>query len=97
MKTKSILAELKHAAGNVKWSHKDGKFIAIFGGRGIATVIGPQWKNYQIRTKAWAIQKELIDAKKGELNAETEELWDRKTGKRVVTGAPLPTMGRNRK
>lgn len=97
MKTNNILAELKHAAGNVKWSHKNGKFIAIFGGRGIATEIGPEWKNYQIRTKAWAIQKELIDAKKGDLNAETEELWDRKTGKRVVTGAALGPLGQNRK
>jgi hypothetical protein len=97
VKTSNILATCKKAAGSCRWSHKDGKFIATFGGRGIATIIGPTWPRHQIVTKAMAIERELIAAKRGELDAETSELWDRKTGKRILTGAPLRNLEDPRK
>jgi hypothetical protein len=97
MNKNNILVTCKKAAANCRWSHKEGKFIAVLGGRGIATIIGPAWPRHQIVTKAMAMERELIDAKRGELDAETSELWDMKTGKRILTGTPLKNLERPRK
>lgn len=81
MNITNTLATLKKAAGNCKWSYKNGRYTAIHGVRGMHITIAPEAKRYQIVTRAQAVQKELIDAKRGHLNAETQELWRGQTRK----------------
>lgn len=83
MTVANTLKTLKQAAGNVKWSHANGRYTAIHGVRGMHITILPEARHYQIVTRAQAVQKELIDAKRGHLNAETKELWSRKTGQHL--------------
>ena len=85
MNITNTLATLKKAAGNVKWSYKNGRYTAIHGVRGMHITIAPEAKRYQIVTRAQAVQKELIDAKRGHLNAETQKLWSGQTRKHLGT------------
>lgn len=73
----NILKLMKKSAGNCRWAFKSGRFIATHGIRGMATTIARDAKRYEIISKAQGMQRELIDAKRGVLDAATSERWKR--------------------
>lgn len=85
---------LRKYAGNCRWSHSDKKFQAVFGTRGIKLTLRSDAPAYVIKQMAQQVERELIQAKKGEEHA--KELWPGKTGKHLDSD-PLPQdLGANR-
>lgn len=92
MTNANILRTLKKAAGNCKWSRKEGRYRAIQGKHGMWIEVTSDMAHYQIVNKALAVQKELIAATKGALDAETKELWARQTRPTMGAGATSKTV-----
>lgn len=97
MNIQGRLRILQSTAGNCKWIYQKGMFIAMHGNLGMRIQLRSDAPAHEIRTRALAVQKELISVKKGQADEETTKEWGREADKYMASKLIAGDVEQNRK